>query len=203
MLCRILLYRKTRYWSGYYVSFRPSLPPLSPQMHVVLHTHRHLTEPVMVAKFWSLLPVAATALAPPLPDVTSITDCTFCALDIFWMYSVFGGTNFFIDRRLALSICWSWRLDVLPMLGGAAMSSSYGKRHTYMPPSTLVLTRKRPSGLIFTLVTTPACPTPTCVGTPSTNSHTFTIWSELPVIMYLPEGKFRDETCSRKRHQKR
>lgn len=44
----------------------------------------------------------------------------------------------------------------------------------------------KPSGLTFALVTTPACPVPMCVGIASLYSHTFTIWSELPVTMYFP-----------------
>lgn len=168
--------------------------------------HRH-DEPSDVA-----LPFAAAGSA-------SVTDRTLCDFDMLPMFSGLADTVLFCDNRLELLLCCSRRLDALPLspallllsplllllppllplspppllhrLSGAR-SSSCGKRHRYMPPSTLVLTTSRPSGLIFTLVTVPACPTPTCVGSPSLYSHTFTVWSELPVTMYLPGTKRRD-----------
>lgn len=133
-------------------------------------------------------PLAPAFAASPAPSFSN-TDIIFCPDDISEMFSFRTGIDFLSDICRDRTVCCSPALKPLTVehrLLGKGVSGSCGKHHRNMPPSTLVLTKYLPSGLTLTLVTTPAWPTPTCVGTPSLYSQTFTVWSELPVTKYLP-----------------
>lgn len=145
----------------------------SSHLHGVPFGHRHFTEP----------PSTTSIRSPPLPKLQPLASVTvdfltFCTVDMAFMFSLRAGIVFFCDNCLERSVCCSRALDdelrLSPLSPNGLMSASCGNRHKNIPPSTLVLTTNRPSGLTFTLVTTPACPTPTCVGIPSLYSHTFT-----------------------------
>jgi len=138
------------------------------------------------------LPPAPTASPPPAAPPSANTDITFCADDMSEIFSFLAGIDFLSDSCRDRTICCSPALTPLMVehrLLGGGLSGSWGKHHRNMPPSMLVLTKYRPSGLTLTLVTTPAWPTPTWVGTPSLYSQTFTVWSELPVTKYVPVGQ--------------
>jgi len=126
-----------------------------------------------------LLLLLRTPTSPPADtSPPGNTDITFCTDDMSEMFSFRTGIDFFSDSCRDRTVCCSLALTPLTdehrLLGGLG-SESCGKRHRNMPPSTLVLTKYRPSGLTLTLVTTPAWPTPTCVGTPSLYSQTLTV----------------------------
>lgn len=152
------------YWTNYLLRFW--LPPPFPspvQVHVVPLRHRHLIEPsVTEAALPAMLgsPAVPLAVRPLLPPF--VTTRTFWILDIVLMFSFLAGITFFRDSCLERSVCCCARRLLLPMLFmlhrllGFVVSAACGKRHKNMPPSALVLTTDRPSGLTFTLVTTPA-----------------------------------------------
>jgi len=138
------------------------------------------------------LPPALAASPSPAAPPSSNTEMTFCPDDMSEMFSFRTDIDFLSDSCRDRIVCCSPGLTPLTVehrLLGGGVSRSCGKHHRKMPPSTLVLTKYWPSGLTLTLVTTPAWPTPTCVGTPSLYSQTFTVWSELPVTKYLPVGQ--------------